>query len=192
MTKNTQQEILKVALKLVPDVGWSEELIAMAGALAGISKDYAKLVFIGGVKDLIRLHVSNINIAMIQELEATDIANLGVSAKIKLALKTRFKIFAVHKQVLAKTVSYLALPWNMPLGVELGWQTVDFIWREVASDASHDFNFYTKRGLLYTVYMASIHFFLSDSSKNHRDTDDFIDRKIDNVLRFGKWIAKKT
>lgn len=182
--------ILKAALTLVPDSGWSEDMLEQASIKAGFSKGYGKLIFIGGLKDLVDLYIAHIDELMLEELNSIDMSALGISAKIKLALKTRIKVLANYKPVVAKTVSYLSAPWNAPLGIALGWRSVDLIWREVAGDASHDFNYYTKRGLLYGVYIASIHYFLSDHSKNHHDTDDFIDRRIDNVLQVGKWISK--
>lgn len=190
MATNTQQKILQAALKIVPHGGWTEETLEQASIDAGFSKGYGKLLFIGGLKDLVDLYIASIDELMLAELKAIDMKALGITAKIKLALKTRIKILEGHKPVVARTVSYLSAPWNAPLGLRLGWRSVDLIWREVAGDASHDFNYYTKRGLLYTVYAASIHFFLSDHSKSHCETDDFIDRRIDDVLQVGRWLAK--
>jgi ubiquinone biosynthesis protein COQ9 len=193
MTQDTQAQkisILQAALKLIPSSGWSEEILEHASVSAGFSKGYGKLLFVGGIKELVSLYVTYIDELMLAKLSGVDMSTLGISAKIKLALKTRIKVLASYKPVVARTVSYLSMPWNAPLGLSLMWHTVDLIWREVAGDASHDFNYYTKRGLLYGVYAASIQFFLSDESKNHQGTDAFIDRRIDDVLQLGRWISK--
>jgi ubiquinone biosynthesis protein COQ9 len=193
MNNDTQAQkllILKAALSLVPTEGWSEELLEKASIQAGFKNNYGKLIFIGGIKELIDLYFSYIDSLMLEHLNLLNTKALGVSAKIRLALKTRIKVLSLYKAVTAKTVSFLSLPWNMALGLKLGWRTVDLIWDEIVGDDSNDFNYYTKRGLLYATYIASIQFFLSDHSKNHHETDEFIDRRIDEVLSLGKFISK--
>ncbi len=192
MNKDTQAQklsILQSALRLVPTEGWSDEMLEQASVKAGLSKNYGRLLFISGIKDLVDLYFSYIDVLMLELLSSKNMKDLGISAKIKLALKVRIKVLAPHKQVVAKSVSFLSLPWNAAFGLKLGWRTMDLIWGEVVGDASHDFNYYTKRGLLYGVYIASIQFFLSDHSKNHHETDEFIDRRIDDVLKLGRFIS---
>ncbi|MDF3047954.1 MAG: rpsU-divergently transcribed protein [Candidatus Midichloriaceae bacterium] len=193
MTKDTQAQkflILQSALKLIPMLGWSDQMLEQASLDAGFSKEYGKLLLVGGVKELIELYFQQINDAMLTRFATEDTNKLGISAKIKLALKIRIQVLASYKKVVAKTSSYLSMPWNITFGLKLSWQVVDLIWRELASDASHDFNYYTKRGLLLAVYGASIQFFLSDTSKNHKDTESFIDRRINDVLKIGKFVSK--
>jgi len=193
MTKDTQAQkllILESALKLVPSLGWCDEVLEQASLDAGFSKEHGKLLLVGGLKELIELFFQKINNKMLMYFATEDTKKLGISAKIKLALKIRIRVLTPYKKVVAKTSSYLSMPWNITFGLKLSWQVVDLIWYEIANDASNDFNYYTKRGLLLAVYGASIQFFLSDTSKKHQDTEDFIDRRIDNVLKLGKFVSK--
>ncbi len=82
----------------------------------------------------------------------------------------------------------LALPANAPLGLKLLYRTVDAIWY-AAGDTSTDFNFYTKRATLAGVYSSTFFYWLNDRSEGSEATWSFLDRRIDNVMRFEKWKA---
>lgn len=195
MINNTQAEkhsLLIAALKIVPKTGWSQDIIHKAATQAGLDHTYAELLFMGGVGELIDMYFAHIDELMMQEVSAHDISAMKVGEKIKLALKCRIKAMGPFKGVAAKTVSYMLLPWHTPMGIKLGWRTMDLIWYEVGGDKSTDFNYYTKRGILYTVYLATIKYWLSDHSQHHHETNEFIDRQIDNVLKFGGKFRKKS
>ena len=69
------------------------------------------------------------------------------------------------------------------------WGTADAIWTALG-DTSTDLNWYTKRATLSAVYAATVLFWLGDDSPDHQATWDFLDRRIENVMRFEK--AKAT
>jgi ubiquinone biosynthesis protein COQ9 len=58
-----------------------------------------------------------------------------------------------------------------------------------AGDASSDYNFYTKRGLLAGVYTATLMCWLNDNSDDFADTWAFLDRRVAEVLRAPKAMA---
>ena len=57
-------------------------------------------------------------------------------------------------------------------------------------DTSTDSNWYTKRATLSAVYSSTILFWLGDESLGSKDTWDFLDRRIKNVMAFEKTKAK--
>ena len=71
----------------------------------------------------------------------------------------------------------------------IGWRTVDRIWR-LAGDTAVDFNHYTKRITLGAVYAATLLVWLDDRSDGNADTAAFLDRRLDEVMRFEKWKAE--
>lgn len=193
MLKNTQvqkQIILAKALELVATFGWSDDIIGRTATKMGYDENHLRLIFINGTNELIDMYFNSIDDAMMIELSNIDTSGLGVSAKIRLALKTRIRILNNYRDVTAKTISFLGLPWNAAFGLKLGWRSMDRIWSEFIQDSSVDFNYYTKRALLYAAYATSVQFFLGDYSSDLSETDDFIDRRIENVLGLGKFIAK--
>ncbi len=59
------------------------------------------------------------------------------------------------------------------------------MWR-AAGDTSTDFNFYTKRAILAGVYSATLMRWFTDDSEDEGATRAFLDRRIDEVMRFEK------
>src|SRR5262249_29964062 len=85
-------------------------------------------------------------------------------------------------------LAMLALPFNGTLGLRLLYRAVDAIWYGVG-DTSTDFNFYTKRATLAGVFSSTLLYWLNDRSEGNDATWSFLDRRIDDVMRFEKWKA---
>ena len=80
---------------------------------------------------------------------------------------------------------YLALPMNAPLAARLAWRTCSVMWYS-AGDRSADWNYYTKRGLLVSVYSTTLLYWMSDEGDEDGcfpDTLAFLDRRISDVLK---------
>jgi ubiquinone biosynthesis protein COQ9 len=60
------------------------------------------------------------------------------------------------------------------------------MWR-AAGDHATDFSFYTKRATLGAVYGATMLYWLADSSEGHKATWEFLDNRIQEVMRIEKW-----
>ena len=63
------------------------------------------------------------------------------------------------------------------------------MWR-IAGDVSTDFNHYSKRGILAALYTATMLVYLDDDSEALAQTSGFLDRRIDDVMRFEKFKAQ--
>ena len=70
----------------------------------------------------------------------------------------------------------------------IGWRTADLMWR-IAGDTSTDFNHYTKRMTLGAVYGSTLLVWLDDQSEGWSETAAFLDRRIDDVMKFEKFKA---
>ena len=57
----------------------------------------------------------------------------------------------------------------------------------LAGDTATDYNHYSKRAILGSVYGATLAVFLNDDSDDHADTKAFLARRIDGVMRFEGW-----
>ncbi|VDM31947.1 unnamed protein product [Hydatigera taeniaeformis] len=76
-----------------------------------------------------------------------------------------------------QAMALLTLPQNIPAAIGLEAQLVDEIWAQ-AGDRSVDINWYAKRlGLAYVYKLAEL-FYIQDTSPDHKDTWDFLDRRI--------------
>jgi ubiquinone biosynthesis protein COQ9 len=92
---------------------------------------------------------------------------------------------APARESVRTALAFLAMPQNLPLGARIGWRSADLMWR-LAGDNSTDFNHYTKRLTLGAVYGSTLLVWLDDHSEGWVDTGAFLDRRIEDVMRFEK------
>src|SRR3546814_14927748 len=60
------------------------------------------------------------------------------------------------------------------------------MWR-LAGDTATDYNHYSKRTILGTVYGSTVAVFLDDESEDSADTRAFLARRNEQVMRFKGW-----
>ena len=65
------------------------------------------------------------------------------------------------------------------------------MWR-LAGDTATDYNHYTTRAILGSVYAATLAVYVSDESEGFSDTAAFLDRRIEGIMRFEKAKARFT
>jgi ubiquinone biosynthesis protein COQ9 len=91
----------------------------------------------------------------------------------------------LHKEAVRRAATLFALPIHAPDGAKLVWGTADAIWNALG-DTSRDYNWYTKRAILSGVYSSTTLFWLGDQSEAGDATWKFLDRRIEDVMRFEK------
>ncbi|MGL4279545.1 MAG: COQ9 family protein, partial [Albidovulum sp.] len=84
--------------------------------------------------------------------------------------------------------AFFAMPAQAATGAALIWGTADAIWTALG-DTSRDINWYSKRATLSAVYSATVLYWLGDESEGHQATWEFLDRRIEGVMRFEKFKA---
>jgi ubiquinone biosynthesis protein COQ9 len=169
--------------------GWNEAALAMAAAELGVPADRARLAFPGGAAEMIDAWFDWVDKAMLEAFPPEKIAAMKIRDRIRNLLLFRFQILAPHREALRRALSILALPRNAPKGAALAWRSADRIWR-LAGDTASDFNHYSKRGILIGVYASTTMIFLDDQSEDLADTRAFLDRRIEEVMRFEKAKAR--
>ncbi len=190
MQEKNQIKILEAALKEVPLHGWSDESLGKACLNIGLDKYSYRLYFPEGIGQIVDLYFTQLDQQMVKQIKKLPLQNMKIRERIKEAVLIRLKLLAPHKKLISRTMSFLNMPWNYALGLKMLWRTADLIWYEAGNDSSTDFNYYTKRSLLGGVYINTIMYFLNDSSLGYKDTIDFLERKLENVISMGKFISK--
>jgi ubiquinone biosynthesis protein COQ9 len=174
--------LLDAALPHVPFEGWSEHVILAAARELNVAPALALDDFPDGPMDLVAAFAERMDAAMLARLAEADIGALKIRARITLAVRTRLELLGPWREAERRAASLGALPHNAPRMLALGYRTVDAMWR-AAGDRATDFNHYTKRGLLYLVYGATLAFWLQDDSTDQAPTWAFLDRRIADVMR---------
>lgn len=181
--------LLKAAVAHAAFDGWTDRILTVAARELDLDPGLARLAFPGGVSDMIDLLSLQQDQKMIKACPDKILQPLKIREKITLLVRTRIEAEQDIREAAHRAVTYLALPLNNALGLKLLYRTVDMMWKTI-HDPSTDFNFYTKRLTLSAVYSATFLYWLNDESKQYKDTWDFLDRRITNVMQFEKAKAK--
>ena len=150
----------------------------------GLSMAEARTLAPRGALDLAVAYHRRCDRLMVERLEHADISGLRFSEKVATAL--RFRVEAMDdREAVRRAMAMFSLPLHAAEGAKLVWETADRVWTALV-DTSEDLNWYTKRATLSGVWASTVLFWLGDDSLNHKDTADFIDRRIDDVMRIEK------
>ena len=166
--------------------GWTANILSLCSKNPVLSSDDIKVFFPHGRIDLLKFWFSLSDNLMLKDLKEIDIESLKIRERIKIIIKKRLQRWILYRSAIKKTIPLLLQPtYNQYIIYSLGI-TLDMIWR-IAGDKSVDFNYYTKRGLLFGVYSSTLIFWLDDSSEDCIETWDFLDRRIAEVLEIPKF-----
>lgn len=165
--------------------GWGEAAVRDAAVAAGVDPEAALFAFSGGAMDMIEAWVRSVDRAMQAALPAEQVAELKIRERIRTLVQFRLDAIAHQKEALRRALSIMAMPQNAPRALALGWGSADAMWR-LAGDTATDYNHYTKRLTLGSIYAATLAVFVNDSSDDHADTKAFLDRRIEGIMKFEK------
>ena len=178
--------LLDAALSHVAFDGWSDATFKAAAEDAGVSADLARALCPRGALDLAAAYHRRGDRAMEVALASADLSAMRFRDRVAHAV--RMRLANADREVIRRGAALFALPQNAPTGASLVWGTADAIWRALG-DTSDDINWYTKRATLSAVYSSTVLFWLGDESEGHEATWEFLDRRIEDVMRFEKFKA---
>ena len=185
MRRPVDPEVLKLMQTALPNVafdGWSNSTFVAACREADISERKARLFCPRGALDLaIAFHKwgdDQFETAFTKK----KISELKVREKIRKAVELRIKL-ASDKEAVRRGIVLFALPIHAFEGSRLIWDTSDLIW-ELIGDNSEDYNWYSKRAILSAVYASTVLYWLGDNSEGSEETWHFLDRRIEDVMKF--------
>jgi ubiquinone biosynthesis protein COQ9 len=175
--------LLDAALIHVPFDGWSDATFHAASSDAGFEIGIARAVCPRGAVDLaLAYHFQGDSLA-INRMNSDEMPE---RFRDKVATGIRFRIEAISdKEVVRRATTLFALPMYASDGAKAVWGTADKIWNTLG-DTSEDINWYTKRVTLSGVYSATVLYWLGDDSFDNQATWDFLDRRIEDVMRIEK------
>jgi len=168
--------------------GWDGKALDMAAAELGVPAARVRLAFPRGAIDMIDAWFDAIDRAMATAYPLERIETMKIRARIRDLVLFRLEAVYPHKEALRRALAILAMPQHVIEGTRLAWRAADRMWR-IAGDTATDFNHYSKRAILMGVYGSTSLVFLDDDSENFAATRAFLDRRIDDVMRFEKMKA---
>jgi ubiquinone biosynthesis protein COQ9 len=154
----------------------------------GIDRSQARLAMPRTAAGMVDVYIQGVDRALQDHFTPKRLARMKIREKIRALVWKRLEIMGPAREAVRRGGAILAFPQNLPLGIRIGWRTSDLMWR-MAGDTSTDFNHYTKRLTLGAVYASTLLVWLDDQSDGWSETSAFLDRRIDDVMKFEKWKA---
>jgi len=183
-----RQLALAVAENAVFD-GWAKPAVDAAAGQLGVDPVQARLAMPKTQAGMIDVYIQEVDRALEAYFSPERLSGMKIREKIRSLVWQRLEIMAPAREAVRRALAILAMPQNVPLAFRIGWRTADLMWR-IAGDTSTDFNHYTKRMTLGAVYGSTLLVWLDDQSEGWTETAAFLDRRIDDVMRFEKFKAE--
>jgi len=169
--------------------GWTHAAVDSAARQLGVDPVQARLAMPKTQAGLIDVYMQEVDRGLEAYFTPERLAKLKIRDKIRALVWRRFEIMGPARESVRRALAILAMPQNIPLALRIGWRTADRMWR-IAGDTSTDFNHYTKRATLAAVYGSTLLVWLDDQSEGWIETAAFLDRRIDDVMKFEKFKAQ--
>ena len=163
--------------------GWSDAALGEAARAAGVDGDIARLAFEGGAMAMIGAWIETIDVAMAAALPPESLAEMKIRERIRSLVQFRLDAVTGREEALRRALAIMAMPQNAGTALRTGWRSADVMWR-LTGDTATDWNHYSKRAILASLYGATLAVFVNDSSEGKVDTRAFLDRRIEGVMRF--------
>jgi len=170
--------------------GWGEKAVENAALTLGVNPAVAALAFANKTA-MIDAWFGAVDAAMKAALPPDTLATMKIRARITSLVEARLACVAPNREALRRALAILAMPHNLRLARRLGWRAADTMWR-AAGDTATDYNHYSKRAILGSVYAATLTVFIDDESEGYTDTRAFLARRIEGVMKFEKVKAQLT
>jgi ubiquinone biosynthesis protein COQ9 len=175
--------ILNDAKSIIEKKGWNKDLFLNISKSTSHNIDELRSLFPKGYRDLLEIYLNQINDMMTIESKKINLIRLRTHERIRELIILRLNIMLKNKRLISKTFLYLFIPKNYKFSLKHLYCSVDQIWF-LAGDNSYDFNFYSKRAILASVYTATMIHFTNNS--NIDETIDILDKNLKKVSNIPK------
>ena len=179
--KSKQEKLAKLFIEDVPKFGWSRETLLQCAKKQRISTSVLAKLFPSFEYDVLKFIIAQNNTQVEKNYNSFNNSRLKTRDKIKTILELKFDSNEYLKKALPEMLKFLLRPGNLLMSIKMLHENSDFIWN-LAGDKSNDFSYYSKRGLLSMVYLATLIYWLNDKSTKGIGTKNFISKSVDGIV----------
>ena len=175
--------------------GWNNNTLQQSAKKLSIQNGELDLLFPLLITDVTNHFSFMVTEEMDNNIKKISLSDMKIRERIYQLVLSRInayeRITSDNREAIRSINAFLTL--HPKLSLSLLYKTTDHMWN-LAGDKSKDYNFYTKRIILGAVFSSTLLFWLDDTSDNSQKTQNFLQRRIDNVMAFEKQKAqwKKT
>jgi ubiquinone biosynthesis protein COQ9 len=183
--REPENAILSSALSHVPTHGFTQTALTLGAKDAGYL-DITTNLFPKGPFEMVKYHLVTQRLDLKNRIQSPPDEKMGVGRNVRSLVLERLRANA-DAGVVGKwqeALALMSLAENIPPSLQELSSLSDEIWF-LAGDTSVDASWYTKRASLAGVYAATEVFQTTDQSTNYRDTEQFLDRRLEEVRFVG-------
>jgi ubiquinone biosynthesis protein COQ9 len=181
--RETESKILSTALTYVPVHGFTQEALTLAARDTGYL-DISTNLFPKGAYDIVLYHLVTQRLALKNRIHFPE--NYGVGRRVRSLILERLRANAEAGVVgrWQEALGLMSLAENLRPSLKELALLSDEMWF-LAGDVSVDSSWYTKRASLSGIYAATEMFQTTDQSTEFRDTEEFLDRRLEELRTVG-------
>ncbi|KAF2152763.1 ubiquinone biosynthesis protein COQ9 [Myriangium duriaei CBS 260.36] len=181
---SNESAILSSALSYVPTTGFT--LTSLRSGLSDQGyRPVSTALFPRGPFELVRYHLITQRLSLRDRIVFPD-TETSVGRKVRALILARLQgnVDAGVVEKWSEALGWMSLAGNIPASVEELALLSDEMWY-LAGDTTVDAGWYTKRASLGAVYAAAELFQSQDQSTDFRDTEAFLDRRLEESRTIG-------
>ncbi|KAF2495536.1 ubiquinone biosynthesis protein COQ9 [Lophium mytilinum] len=189
-----ESAILSAALAHVPANGFTSTSLRLGARDAGYL-DASTNLFPRGAFDLVNYYLVTQRLALKDSVQfpaesAGGGARIGVGKKVRTLALARLRANAEVGVVgrWGEALALMAQPTLLPASLAELARLADEMWF-LAGDTAVDASWYTKRASLATIYSATEVFMTQDQSTGFKDTERFLDARLEDGMRVGGFLG---
>lgn len=186
--REPESAILSSALQHVPANGFTQQALMLGANEAGYL-DISSNLFPKGAFELVMFHLISQRLALKDRIQFPD-EKMGVGRKVRSLILERLRA-NVDVGVVPRwqeALGLMSLAENIPASIKELGALSDEIWF-LAGDTAVDTSWYTKRASLSGVYAATEVYQTTDQSTDFRDTEQFLDRRLEELRVMGSAVS---
>ena len=168
----------------MPTLGFTKEALSLGAKEAGYLEVSTNL-FPKGTFDLVMYHLVTRRLGLKERIQFPD-EKMGVGRKLRSLVLERLRANADAGVVSRwqEALAIMSLAENIPASLKELGALSDEIWF-LSGDTAVDSSWYTKRASLAGIYAATEVFQTTDQSTDFKDTEEFLDRRLEELRTVG-------
>ncbi len=194
MENNFKKNLMMHMLEHVPDLGWTWDALHKAAKTAKKAKnsnrEELQILFENKISNIIGTFNDKLDEDMYVIFSSESDKELGTTDTVKELILSRLKASKNYKSIIKTSLFFMAQPRNAYDALNQLMKTSNKIW-EMAGDTSSGRTFYSKRLILSGVYSSTLAHWLAKETRSIEESEDFLDRRLDDVKKIGK-ISKQS
>ena len=173
----------------VPDLGWTWDALHKAVKTTKKAKcpnkEELQNIFDNKISNIIGTFNDKLDEDMHVIFNTDNNKDLGTTDTIRALILSRLKASTNYKSTIKTSLFFMAQPKNAYDAFNQLMKTSNKIW-EIADDTSNGGTFYSKRLILSGVYSSTLAHWLAKETRSIEESEDFLDRRLDDVKNIGK------